>query len=307
MKIIESFLTNNSCYKLGQKMTVRGLMLHSIGTPQPSADVFAIRWDDPAKEVCTHGMIDGNTGDVWQFLPWDVCGWHAGGAANKTHIGVEMCEPDCIKYKSNSATFTVKESDLPNAKNIAIRTYNSAVELFAFLCKTYALDPLADGVIIGHAEGHARGIASNHGDPEHLWRQLGLSYTMDTFRAAVANAVNGAKTPEKPIYITYTVRKGDTLSAIGAAYGVAWYKLAEFNALADPSLIYIGQKIKIPVDELPDVLEYDIYTVQAGDTLWKIAKQYLGAGWKYTEIMKYNGLASSVISAGDTLLIPINK
>lgn len=57
------------------------------------------------------------------------------------------------------------------------------------LCKEYDLDPLADGVIISHAEGHKRGIASNHGDPEHLWNQLGMGYTMDGFRKAVKDAM----------------------------------------------------------------------------------------------------------------------
>ena len=65
------------------------------------------------------------------------------------------------------------------------RTYKSAVTLFAELCKMYRLDPLKDGVIISHREGAARKVASNHGDPEHLWNALGLSYTMDGFRKAV--------------------------------------------------------------------------------------------------------------------------
>ena len=169
MKIIESMLTDNTCYKIGRPMRVKGLMLHSIGCPQPRAEVFARGWNDPSKEVAVHGFIDGNTGEVWQFLPWDICGWHAGGAANQTHIGVEMGEPDCIRYKPSSATFTLRNADRPAAVACALRTYNAAVELFAYLCDKFGLDPTADGVIIGHAEGHARGIASNHGDPEHLW------------------------------------------------------------------------------------------------------------------------------------------
>ena len=32
------------------------------------------------------------------------------------------------------------------------------------LCQTFHLNPLADGVIISHKEGHSRGVASNHGD-----------------------------------------------------------------------------------------------------------------------------------------------
>ncbi len=40
------------------------------------------------------------------------------------------------------------------------------------------------------------GIASNHGDPEHLWQGLGMSYTMDGFRKDVAAAMgNSDKSP----------------------------------------------------------------------------------------------------------------
>jgi hypothetical protein len=70
------------------------------------------------------------------------------------------------------------------------RTYKSAVELFAYLCKEYALNPLADGVILSHSEGYKRGLASNHGDPEHLWKGLNLPYTMDGFRADVKAAMS---------------------------------------------------------------------------------------------------------------------
>ena len=97
-----------------------------------------------------------------------------------------MCEPACITY-TGGATF--KCSDETTAKAVAKRTYEAAVELFAMLCKKFSLDPLADGVIISHKEGHNRGIASNHGDPEHLWSQLGMGYTMDTFRKAVKSAM----------------------------------------------------------------------------------------------------------------------
>lgn len=79
---------------------------------------------------------------------------------------------------------------------MALRTYDSAVQLFAMLCREFDLDPLQDGVIISHREGHARGIASNHGDPEHLWRQLGMGLTMDDFRQAVQVAMGGATVPE---------------------------------------------------------------------------------------------------------------
>ena len=100
-----------------------------------------------------------------------------------------MCEPACIKYTAGS-NFTC--SDTATAKAVAKRTYDAAVELFAMLCKKYSLNPLEDGVVISHREGHSRGIASNHGDPEHLWVQLGMGYTMDSFRKAVKAAMGGA-------------------------------------------------------------------------------------------------------------------
>ena len=196
MKLVESILTKNPCYKAGRKITVKGLMLHSVGCSQPKASAFINGWNSPSYDrACVHGFIDGEDGTVYQTLPWDHRGWHAGssinGSANNTHIGVEMCEPACIKYVNG---FTFKCSDIGTAKAVAKRTYEAAVELFAMLCKKYGLDPLADGVIISHREGHARGIASNHGDPEHLWSQLGTGYTMNGFRNDVKASMGGVTT-----------------------------------------------------------------------------------------------------------------
>ncbi|MBQ9702954.1 MAG: SPOR domain-containing protein [Clostridia bacterium] len=209
MKIIEKILTKNPCYIAGRKITVKGLMLHSVGCPQPSAMVFVNNWNPPAngREVCVHGFIDANTGEVYQTLPWDHRGWHGGGSSNNTHIGVEMCEPACIKYTGGS-TFTC--SDTATAKAAVKRTYEAAVELFAFLCKQYKLDPLADGVIISHKEGHKRGIASNHGDPEHLWTQLKTGYTMDGFRKDVKAAMAEEEKPTAPATpkVLYRVQVG---------------------------------------------------------------------------------------------------
>lgn len=195
MNIIKSILTKNPCYLAGRKITVKKLMLHSVGCNQPKASAFINSWNSPSfGSACVHAFIDGNTGDVYQTLPWNHRGWHGGsgpnGCCNDTHIGVEMCEPACIKYTSGSA-FTC--SDLTTARACVKRTYDSAVELFAYLCKEYGLNPLTD--IDSHKEGHAKGIATNHGDPEHLWNGLGMGYTMDMFRKAVQAAMSGETAP----------------------------------------------------------------------------------------------------------------
>ena len=46
--------------------------------------------------------------------------------------------------------------------------------------------------------------------------------------------------------VVYTVKSGDTLSGICSRYGANWKKVAEYNKLKNPHLIYPNQKIKIP-------------------------------------------------------------
>lgn len=45
VNIIEAFAKKNRCYQIGAPLTPRGLMLHSIGTPQPSAAALARYFD----------------------------------------------------------------------------------------------------------------------------------------------------------------------------------------------------------------------------------------------------------------------
>ncbi len=194
MHIIEAFATGNKCYQTGAPLYPQGIMLHSIGCPQPNAAVMAQNYNQyrpNGQSVCVHAFVQRD-GTVYQTLPWTVQAWHCGGSANQTHIGIEMTEPASIVYTGGASW---RDLD-PAATEAHVRgTYAAAVELFAQLCEQYALDPLADGVIISHAEGAARGVASRHADPTHLWRAFGL--TMDGFRAAVAEAMAAKNTVEE--------------------------------------------------------------------------------------------------------------
>lgn len=290
MKLVKSLLTKNPCYTAGKKITVKGLMLHSVGCPQPRASVFINSWNRADYDnACVHAFIDGNDGTVYQTLPWNHRGWHGGGACNNTHIGVEMCEPACIKYTGGS-TFTC--SDKATAKAVAKRTYEAAVELFAMLCKEYDLNPTEDGVIISHAEGHKRGIASNHGDPEHLWRQLGMGYTMDGFRKDVKAAMNvqeeqkeTAAEPEK----WYRVRKAwdDAKSQKGA------YKmLKNAKACADKNEGYSvydwnGNVVYAPSKSSEPEQKKVSYRVRVSIKNLNVRK---GPGTNYDKTGKYTGI-----------------
>ena len=183
INILEAIVTANKCYQIGTPLKPRGIMLHSIGCPQPNAAVMAQSYNvyrPNGQSVCVHAFVQAD-GTVYQTLPWETIAWHCGGSANSTHIGVEMTEPGAgMAYAEAAEQIT--------------GTYHAAVELFVQLCETYGLDPLADGVIIGHAEGHRRGMASNHADPEYLWNAYGMGYTMDGFRRDVAEAMAAGNT-----------------------------------------------------------------------------------------------------------------
>ena len=57
----------------------------------------------------------------------------------------------------------------------------------------------------------------------------------------------GSSTPGTPVSgDTYTVRSGDTLSEIAAAWGVSVSELASYNGIKDPNKINVGQVIKKP-------------------------------------------------------------
>ena len=200
MKIIEAFAVKNKCYQAGAPLYPQGIMLHSVGCAQPSAAVFARSFNQylpGGASVCVHAFAQAD-GTVYQTMPWDYLCYHV-GAANAYSIGVEMTEPDCIRY-IGGATFVC--SDWERAIAQVTGTYNTAVALFAQLCTQFGLDPRSD--IISHAEASAMGIGTDHADPEHLWRQLGRGYTMDGFRRDVAEAMNENDNEEDEDMIRYT-------------------------------------------------------------------------------------------------------
>ena len=258
MRLIKCMLTATDCYKAGRTITPKGVMVHSTGANNPlvaryvqpvegqsneaqlKAEIGGNRnandWNNPGLDVCTHAFVgklaDGGVGTV-QTLPWNHRGWHAGtgtsgGSANNTHIAFEICEDDL----TDEGYFR--------------KVYQEAVELAAMLCKTYNLNPLADGVVICHSEGYQRGVASNHADVMHWFPKFGKS--MDTFRADVSKAMTPAQVkPQPPVSgKTYTVVKGDTLSEIAQKYGTTVDTLVQLNGIKDPNLIVVGQVLKLP-------------------------------------------------------------
>ena len=188
MNLRKLLLTNNACYKAGQKIAVKGIMVHSTGANNPNLRRYVgpddgllghnpnnNHWNQPrpdGQQKCVHAFIgklaDGSIA-TYQTLPWDMRGWHAGGAANDTHIGFEICEDGL----ADRAYFD--------------KVYIEAAELCAYLCKEFGL---TEKNIICHSEGAMQGIASNHADVMHWFPKHGKN--MDVFRADVKKLLGGA-------------------------------------------------------------------------------------------------------------------
>lgn len=219
MNLKKCILTMNDCYKTGAVIAPKGVMVHSTGANNPNLcryvqpddgalgrNAYGNDWNRPGKSVCVHAFIgkqkDGSIA-TYQTLPWNMRGWHCGGKGNDTHISFEICE------------------DALNNKSYFQSVYQEAVELTAYLCKTYNLDPLKDGVVICHSEGAKRGIASKHADVTHWWPKFGKS--MDDFRkdvkAAMGTSGTASDTPtassEKMVSVELPLlKKGSTGSAV---------------------------------------------------------------------------------------------
>lgn len=239
MNLLTCILTQNDCYKANRTITPKGVMVHSTGADNPNlkryvqplagdADYGALLaelgtnnnkndWNRAGLDACVHGFIgrlaDSSVASV-QTLPWNCRGWHAGTgtsgkSANDTHISFEICEDGLTD---------------PDYFGLV---YREAVELTAYLCGQYGLDPLKDGVVICHSEGYRRGIASSHADVEHWFPKYGKS--MDDFRADVAAelAPGPEPEPEKEDDMTYY----KTLDEVPEYYRPAVEKLVEAGAL----------------------------------------------------------------------------
>jgi N-acetylmuramoyl-L-alanine amidase len=184
LNLVTKYMTKNDCYQAGREITPAGIMVHSTATPGVMAPRWFELWNksyqagETNRQVCVHAFVDDKM--VLQTLPWDMRAMHAGGSANSTHIGFEMCEPSGFSYIGNNISGYDAEAQEPYFRAV----FANAVELCAYLCRLYGLTPDS---IISHSEGYARGIASNHADVMHWFPKHGES--MDTFRAAVKTEV----------------------------------------------------------------------------------------------------------------------
>jgi hypothetical protein len=207
MRFLQCILYNNDCYEADMRIKPTRIVVHSTGVPntalsrcvQPATyqktgmggltrdemmkllgeNKYNNHWNRGNFKKCVHAFIgklaDGSVATV-QTLPWNLRGWGVGkgrkGSFNDLSIQLEMMEDD------------------HSSKSYCKAVYNEAVEFCAMICEKYNI-PVEN--IISHKEAYQLGYGSNHGDPHHWWSKFG--YTMDDFRKAVEEKLNGSTLP----------------------------------------------------------------------------------------------------------------
>ena len=235
--------TNSTCYKGTRKMTVLGVLWHSTGANnpwlkryvQPSSNdanysslikklgknQYGNDWNHIDRQAglnCWIGKFDDGSVGTVQTMPWDYRPWGCGsgskGSCNDGWIQFEICE------------------DALTDKAYFDKVYKEAVEITAYLCKMYNLNPKGTvtkngvkvPVILDHTTSCSLGFGSNHGDVKHWFSRYGK--TLDDVRNDVAklmgesdSAPSTPSTPTTPSTSTmYRVRKAwkDAASQKGA-------------------------------------------------------------------------------------------
>ena len=195
MDIRQCFATNNDCYKAGKKIKPTGIVVHSTGTNnsylkryvQPDDGLLGKNpnnnhFNIPNLYKCVHAFIgkDKNgTVRIYQTLPWNYRCWGCGkgkkGTYNDRYIQFEICE------------------DGLNDISYFNLTFNNAIELCAYLCKTYNI-PVSN--IVSHSEAYKKGYASNHADCHHWLKRFGKN--MNWFRQQVTAKMNAVSATTQP-------------------------------------------------------------------------------------------------------------
>lgn len=139
------------------------------------------------------------------------------------------------------------------------------------------------------------------------WRAIAqlnnISAPFTIYPNEVLHLPGGAAVSPSNTTIRYTVQSGDTLSAIGAKFGVSYQTIAQLNGIADPNRINVGQVLVISGSASPapaaPAASHAIYTVVRGDTLSGIGSK-TGVNWR--SIASLNGInAPFVIYPGQEL------
>ncbi len=130
------------------------------------------------------------------------------------------------------------------------------------------------------------------------------------------------KEGEVKLPATHKVVRGENLWKIAEHYygsGYNWVDIAKENKLSNPDRLLVDQELIIPdvpvrhpesgeIASGKKVADISEYTVEKGDSLWKIAEKIYGDGYSWMKIYQANqekiGANPGLIFSGTVLTIP---
>lgn len=162
--IIQRFISMN---RSGKTLDAIGTVVHETATPGASDENEYNYFNSGYRGASAHAFVDYDS--ITQTIPWTEQAWHAGPTANKSYIGIELCN------YSDPAKFN--------------EIWNRAVWLFAYVhVKVINVTTINKTTLMSHAEVSNTWGETDHMDPIAYFAKFGK--TVDDFRAAVQAEIN---------------------------------------------------------------------------------------------------------------------
>lgn len=287
---------------LGKKLGVYHFANNSDNTPEQEADWFVNNTKGYiGKAIPVLDWEDNVKSDVAWALKWLQLVEQAYG-----------CKP--LIYMSESTVNSYNWSSVANANyglwvakyrdksadynyDMSMAGRNPAVNYWKF----YALWQWTD---VGRLDGYNGNLDCDvfYGDEAAWDKYIGN----ETPTLEENNTTPVVTAPAESSTVAYTVKSGDTLSAIAKEYGTTVNEIASLNNISNPDLIYVGQYLLIPTTSNANVSISTTYTytVKNGDTLSGIANEF---GTTYQKLAEINGIADpNKIYAGQVIKINVS-
>ena len=114
------------------------------------------------------------------------------------------------------------------------------------VAKRYALWVAEYGEKLNYNGQYGMWQYTSGGEIDGISGRVDLDYCYVDYPERIAGMADKELSKPQPTETVYTVKAGDTLSIIASKYGTTYQKLAEYNGIKNPDVIYTGQKIRIP-------------------------------------------------------------
>lgn len=165
-EITKNFISMN---RSGKALTAIGTVVHETATPGASDEDEFRYFNSGAggRSASAHAFVDYDS--ITQIIPWNEQAWHAGRTANRSYIGIELCN-----YNDSSKFEEI---------------WKRGVWLFAWLhVNVINVTTINKITLMSHAEVSQKWGETDHSDPVVYFAKFGR--TVDMFRAEVQSEID---------------------------------------------------------------------------------------------------------------------